>query len=118
MVVITAAQILLENNYTTADISATNLGYLIDNAIDYVNLEAGTNISNLVGGTVTVTSAQAVVLKPLIALMLRAYKEKGPQVGVAGLNVMAVISDPHYSVNKMLLQQGLNRLRGRGIYRT
>ena len=46
--VTTIAQRLLdENNYTPGDhISTTNFEYLIDNAIDYINAEAGTSIAD------------------------------------------------------------------------
>jgi len=46
-----AQRILDENNYTIEDVTITNLEYLIQNAIDYVNLRAGTSIADLTGGT-------------------------------------------------------------------
>jgi len=117
MPAITADQIRAENKWTDKDISDTNLGYLIDNVINYVNLMAGTSISNISGGTVTVTSSQDVVLKAGIALMVRAYKDKGPNVVVQGMSVAPIVSDPHYRLMSMIFKQGINMLRGRDFER-
>jgi len=121
MVTITAAQMHSETGYSISDITVTNLEYLIDNAIDYVNAECGTSISSMAGGppkTVTVTAGQSAALKPLIVLMMRAYKDRGPTVGVPGLNVTEVISDPQYKLHIMLWKSSLKRLRGRSFERT
>ena len=110
-----AQRILDENNYTVSDISHVNLEYLIDNAIDYVNMQAGTSIADLAGTaenkSLTASNAQVFVVKTLSALMIRAYKDKGPQVGVAGLSVSQIITDPHYSLFTKLLEHAIERLK-------
>jgi len=118
MATITAALVKTENKWTDKDISDTDLGYLIDNVINYVNLMAGTSISNLAAGTVTVTSSQAPVIKAGVALAMRAYKEKGPQVTTPGANVMAIVNDPHYKFMSMVFKNGINKLCGRSFNRT
>jgi len=117
MATITATQIKNENKWTDANISDTNLGYLIDNVIDYINLMAGTSISNLAAGTVTVTSAQAPVIKAGVALAMRAYLDKGPQVATQGQSLMMVVNDPHYKFMSMVFKNGINMLRGRSLER-
>jgi len=123
MATITAQQILDETGYTAANhISLTNLEYLIDNAINYINSEAGLSISNLSGAagskTVTVTNAQAPIIKMLSKLFIRAYVDMGPNVAVGGLAVSTLTSDPQYALFLPLITQGINRLRGRSFERT
>jgi len=122
MATVTAQRILDENGWSaTDDISLTNLEYLIDNAINYINLMAGTSISNLSGTagskTVTVTSAQDPIIKSAVALCVRAYVEKGPGVGIASVSLQQIISDPHYKIHTMFMKQGIMRLRGRSFTR-
>lgn len=122
MATVTAQRVLDENNYTVSDISLTNLEYLIDNVIDYINLETGLSISNLSGTagskSVTVTSGQSPIIKLLSALMIRAYKDRGPQSSIAGFSVVAVLADPQYQLFKELTDKGINRLRGHSFVRT
>jgi len=118
MATITAQIILDENNYAVSDISLANMGYLIDNAINYTNLVCGTSISNLVAGSVTVTAGEAAVVKTLSAMLLRAYVDRGPNASVGGLVVTSVIADPQYSLFQGLLKEGLDRLRGRSFLTT
>lgn len=123
MVTITAQQILNETGWTSDNFGGKeNLEYLIDKAINWVNLQAGTSISNMTGvvesKTVTVTSDQAPVIKAWIELLCRAYADKGPQVAVGGMSVTEVISDPHYKLMTRMANQGINRLRGRTFERT
>lgn len=121
MVVITAQQILDENGWLVTDIAIVNLEYLIDNAINYINLETGLSMSNLTGVTpnmaVTLTSAQEVVVKMLSALLVRAYLDKGPNVAVQSINVTSIISDPHYRIFMKLINKGIKRLRGTSFER-
>lgn len=117
---ITAQQVLDENNYTTP--TTTIVEYLIDNAIDYINLEAGLSINNMSGDTpgsktVTVTSTQAPIIKMLSTLMIRAYKDRS-SVGIGGLSVTAVISDPQYDLFTKVVERGIMRLRARSFLRT
>ena len=117
---ITAAQILAENDWD-GKISPTNMEYLIDNIINYVNLVAGLSIGNLAGApgakTVAVTSGQDPVLKSGIALAGRAYLDKGPNTSAGGVSVIEIVGDPHYKVMSFLFKTGVMRLRGRGFER-
>jgi len=120
---ITAQNILDENNWdSTDDISLANCERLIDDSIDYINLMAGLSISNMSGAagskTVTVTSGQSAVIKPLASLMVRAYLDKGPNMAVSPISINTLISDPHYNLFMKLLNKGINRLRGRSFERT
>lgn len=120
MATITAQNILDENNYP--DMSKTIVEYLIDNVINYLNLETGLSISNMTGDaeskSVTVTSGQSAIIKPLAALMIRAYKDRGPNASVGGLSVVTVLADPQYTLFKEITNKGINRLRGRSFVRT
>jgi len=120
MVTITAVLVKAETGWVDDDISDTNLEYLIDKAINWVNLNAGTSMSNLSGapGTVTVTADQGPVVKAWIELLVRAYTDKGPQVAVATLSVAEITSDPHYRLMTRMGNVGINRLRGRSFERT
>lgn len=117
-----ATQILNENNYTTNDITATNLEYLIDNAIDYVNMETATSIADLSGSagtkSITGTEAEIITVKAGSVLMLRAYKDRGPNTGLGNMSISTVIADPQYAFFSELFKMSLNRLRGRSIERT
>ena len=119
MVALTAQLIKDRNN--VADIDSIDVEYLIDDAIDTINLEAGTSIGNMTGvagaKTVTVTSNQSAVIKPLVALMLKAFSDKSPNVSIGTLTVSTMLQDPQYALFKMLWVRGLNRLRGRSFER-
>jgi hypothetical protein len=112
MATITAQNILDENNYTVADISLVNLAALIDNAINYVNLRAGLSMTTTVGGSVTLTGNQSVVVKLLSTLMLRAYLDRGPNTGLGGLSVNSVITDPQYALYSAMIEAGILSLTG------
>jgi len=128
MATITAQTLLDRNNWATTDIHATavtaltRVEYLIDDAIDYINGESGTSMSNMTGAagskTVTVTSAQAPIVRALAALLVRAYLDKGPNVSVGSMGVSAIVSDPEYKIHMMMIQTGISRLRGRSFERT
>jgi len=113
-----AQRILDENNYTVADISIVKLEYLIDNAVDYINLLSGRSIAHVSGNNLTADYDEIMVVKILSALMIRAYKDRGPSVSGGPLNVAAVISDPQYRLFTKIVNQGINRLRGRSFVRT
>lgn len=116
-----AQRILNENNYTVSDISLVNTEYLIKNAVEHVNLTAGTTISfTPSGGTQSLTGSESelLVVKTLSTLMVRAYLDRGPNATVSGLSVATVIADPQYSLFMKILDQGINRLRGRSFKRT
>lgn len=117
-----AQWVLDKNNKTTGDISLANLEDLIDDAIDYINLEAGTAIADLSGSADTKslvgTENEITVVKALSALCLRGYKDQGPTVNLGPAGVNAIVSDPHYRLKSMWVKRGINRLRGRSFVRT
>jgi hypothetical protein len=75
----TATIALAESGYTTDDVTAINAEYIIDNAINFVNLEAQLSISALSGTagskTVTLTRDQYAVVSILSTAMLRETKK-------------------------------------------
>lgn len=111
---VTAQIILDENNYTVTDISLINLEGVIDNSIGYINLRTGLSMSALSGSagskTVSLTSAQAVLVKMLTTLMTKAFIDRGPNASVGGLSVTSVISDPQYSLYIKLIEEGIAML--------
>ena len=115
-----AQRVLDENNYTTSDISKTKLEYLIDNSIHYINLQAGTTIADLDGSaeskSLTATDSEIFVVKSLSSLILRAYKDKGPQVSIGGLNVASITTDPHYRLFMKLINKAITSLRSPPVY--
>ena len=114
-----AQRVLDENNYATSDITTTKLEYLIDNVIDYVNLLTGRTISHVSGNNLTADYDEIMVVKTLSALMIRAYKDRGPQATAGGaLNIAVVVADPQYNLFTKLVNQAINRLRGRSFVRT
>jgi len=76
---LTALIALAENGYTTTDMTAVNTEYVIDNAIDFVNLTAEVNIPQLSGTagtkTVTLTREQNAAVRLLVTCMLREAKK-------------------------------------------
>lgn len=112
-----AQRVLDENNYTGP--SKTIVEYLIDNAIDYVNLMASTSIADLAGSaeakSLTATEDQIIVVKTLSALMIRAYKDRGPNTAIAGLSVTSVLADPQYSLFKEIIDKGIQRLQASSL---
>jgi len=94
----------------------------VDNAIDYINLEAGTSIADLSGAaaskSLTASENQIVVIKALSALLVRAYVDKGPNVSLAGVSAIGVMTDPHFGLMTKMLKVSINRLRGRSFKRT
>jgi len=122
MPTITAQDILDENNYTESDISKAKVEALIDNAINYINLETGLSISNMSGSSgsksVTVTSGQAPIVKALASLYVRAYVDHGPEAAVGGMNVNVVNDDPQLALLRSIVDRGIMLLRSRSFART
>ena len=119
-VVTTIAQrILDENNYTVDTISLVNLEYVIDNAIDYVNLVAERSIADLSGvaeaKSLTGTDGEIYAVKAATVLMLRAYCDRGPNTSVHGLSITSLTGDPQYTFYRDTLQLALARLTGRSF---
>jgi len=111
-----------ENNYTVdTDITAVNFEYLIDNAIDYINAEAGTSIADLsgAGGSKSLVGSEAenLAVKALSVLYLRQYVDHGPYPMVGGLNVDNQSIDPQLRLQQRIVNRLIQRLRGRDFER-
>jgi len=108
-----AQRVLDENNYSNP--SLTQVEYLIDNAIDYINAQAGISIADLSGDveskSLTGTDSQIFVVKTLSALLLRSYHDKGPNVGIQAQSVVAITSDPQYVLFMKLIDSAIERLK-------
>ena len=124
MVDYTAANLQSINNY--ADLSNETIELLVDGMISYINSECGAGIPhfrddavNAAGSkVVSISDSQEAAFLAGAALTLRAYTQKGPNVAVQGQSITQVIQDPHYTVWNRMLQQSINRLRGRTFVRT
>lgn len=96
---------LILTNFT--GLTLTILEYKIDDAIDYVNLQAGLTIAHLSGTaeskSITGTDGQILVVKWLTNMMLRAYKEKGSQATIAGQTVAQIVNDSDSATTKFIL---------------
>lgn len=113
-----AQRILDENGYTLADfpnLTLTILEYKIDDAIDYVNSQAGLSIADLSGTagskSITADDGQILAVKWLSNLMLKVYKEKGVQTGIGALSVIYIVNDPDYKMSMMILDKQIERLK-------
>jgi len=118
-----AQTILDENGYALSDFSGLTLTILenkIDDAIDYINAQTGLTIASLTGAagskTLTYTVPQNVAIKQFTNLGLRAYKEKGSQVGIGTLSVTYLQSDPDFKLSWALLEKTIERLKAPPIY--
>jgi len=98
---------------STDFINDANVEYIVNVAISWVNAETGQLITKMTGSAVTFTDAQEQAVYPLITMMLRAYKDKGPNVGIGGLSVTSIVNDPQFTLFKDLFEKGCERLRGR-----
>jgi len=78
-------------------------------------LQAGLTIADLSGDaeskSITGTDGQILAVKWLTNLMLKAYKEKGEQVGIGSLSVTYIINDPDYKVSMMVIEKAIERLK-------
>lgn len=112
------SQLKTENNYTSP--ADETVEYLIDNAIDIVNLMAGTGIADLSGAagskSLNGSEGEVALVKLLSGLMLRAYWEKGP-AAIGDVSVTTVTTDPHYKVFMGMFNRALPYLRGRSFER-
>jgi hypothetical protein len=112
-----AQRILDENGYTVAsfkNLTLTILEYKIDDAIDYVNANAGLTVAHCSGSAGTkslvASDTQILVIKWLTNIMLRGYKDKGATAGVSSLNLVYTLADADTAVSKMIMQS-IARLR-------
>jgi len=126
MVTVTASNILSYTNYTTSDCSAINVEALTDILIDYINLETGGSIPTFravafpyTGAlTLTLSTDQYATVMAGMNLMIRAYKDRGPNTALGPMSVSSLTNDPQYSLFSDMLKVAINRLRGRVILRT
>ena len=117
MTTYTTALLQTINNY--AGLDDTALEPLMDGCISHINAETGAGLPhfrddgvNIAGELqVNITDAQEPAFLAGAALMLRAYNEKGPNLGTPGPAVTAIISDPHFTVWSQVFQAALMRLR-------
>lgn len=104
---------LILTNFT--GLTLTILEYKIDDAIDFVNLQAGTSIAHLAGSaeskSITGTDGQILVVKWLTNLLLKAFKEKGTQANIANMSVTYVVNDPDYKISMMIIDKAIERLK-------
>ena len=117
-----AQRILDETRYTTSDVSSlTKLEYMIDNAIDTVNLRAGTSIADLAGAaeskSITGSESEILVVKELTVLLIRVLKDRGPHVAPTGLSPSTVLADPQYDYYSKAIREDIKRLCGRSTDR-
>ena len=113
-----AQRILDENGLALTDfpnLTLTILEYKIDDAIDWISLQAGLTIADLSGTAgaknITATDGQILAVKWLTNLMLKAYKEKGEQVGISGLSVTYVLNDPDYKMSMVIIENAIQSLK-------
>ena len=110
-----ASRILQENSYSTSDITTTVLEYKIQDAIDYIELQAGITIADLAGAagtkSITATDPQILVVKWLTNLFIRAYENKGTNISIAGISLAEVITDPDFQVTMKVIDQSIERLK-------
>ena len=124
MVDYTAANLQSINNY--AGLSNATIEMFVDGMISHINSECGAGIAhfrddviNAAGSkVVSITASQEAAFLAGAALMLRAHNDKGPNVAQMGQSITQVLQDPHYAVWNRMLQQSMNRLRGRSFVRT
>jgi hypothetical protein len=117
---LTAQMVLDENNYTKPSLAIGES--LIDKSIDYVNLLTGRHISFMAGTagskTCTLLTGEYSVVHMLASLMFRAYNDKSPNITLGSLSVNLILQDPQFALFKPAIDEGIVRLRGRGILRT
>lgn len=111
---ITAQNILDENNWATSIIALDDLESLMNNAINYVNLEANTTIAPMSGTsgskTINLSRSESFAIKLLTALIVRAYRDQGATT-ISGLSVSSVIADPQYTLFTDLVNKAIMKLK-------
>jgi hypothetical protein len=128
---ITAATVLARFHYKSTDfdpatspdetVSLINVEYVIDDAIDFINLEAGTSIGSLAGvagaKTVSVTNDENAALKLLLGIMLHDTKEQmSSSFGLGPVSGSESLSKQSQGFVD-LFERALNRLRGSSFQR-
>ena len=136
MVSVTAATVLARNHYGSTDFdpatssrnettSYTNVEYIIDDAIDFVNAEAGTSMSTMadtVGSagskSITITGAQNAALKLILSVMLKETKYKISTSGSLGPASASESVGSQDQIFRKMFWTSINRLRGRSFVTT
>lgn len=124
MVSLTAARLLSRNFYSSTDFdpdsdetqSYTNVEYLIDDLIDWINTECGVSISSMSGTagskTVTLTAAQNAVASMILPILLRDTKYRITESsGLGPVSVSESVGGMD-SATKQLFYKALKRIRG------
>jgi len=126
---ITAAKVLGRYNYETTDFdpdedettSLTNVEYIIDDVIDFINAEAGTSMSNMAGvagsKTVTVTGAQNAAIKMVLPVVLKETKYKTSVSSALGPASMSESVGSQDRIFRDMFWRAISRLRGRSFLR-
>ncbi len=129
MTEITAAKVLGRYNYETTDFdpdedettSLTNVEYIIDDVIDFINAEAGTSMSNMAGvagsKTVTVTGAQNAAIKMVLPVVLKETKYKTSVSSGLGPASMSESVGSQDRIFRDMFWRAISRLRGRSFLR-
>ena len=111
-----AQRILDENRYAApGHITLTNMEYIIKNAVDYINLQAGTSISfTPLAGAATLTAAdgEIITVKAGSLLMLKAYLDRGPNASITGISISTLIADPQYAFWSKAFEACIEKLKG------
>ncbi len=123
MVSLTAADVLAQNYYRSTDFdpaadettSLTNVEGIIDDIIDYINVEAGTSISAMSGTagskTVTLTREQNAVIKLILPVTLKERKYKISTSSALGPASISESVGSQDSVFKEMFWKAINRLK-------
>jgi hypothetical protein len=112
-----AQRILDENSYTVADITLLNCEYLIENATHYINLQAGTTITFTPAAgaaTLTASDGEIITTKILSTLMVKAFKDRGPNTTVSSISINTLITDPQYALYSKMFEEAIARLKTTG----
>lgn len=113
MVVLTYSDVHHVMQLTVSDLTAVNTEYLIDLAIDLLNLYGAADLTNLAGvagaKTVTVTSAQRGAILLVVRALYHSFPDAIHGVTVSGLsmNPMDVLANP---VMVRLIRDAAHRL--------
>ena len=130
MVSLTAARALASNFYKSTDFdpsgnettSYTNVEYIIDDCIDWINSEADASISSMAGAagskSTTLTAAQNAVMSMILPIILRETKYRiNSSTGLGPASISESIGSLDNTTKKMFYK-ALDRLRTRSFVTT
>ena len=120
-----ALTFLSRNNYALTSfpkMQLTDIENLIQDVIDYVNLDANITIPDLAGtpGALSMTAdgIEYPVVKMISSLILHSLVNRGPNASLGVASVSSSLSEATGKVEYELIERGLNRLRKRSFERT